>query len=813
MIELAHVSKTYITKSKRKVCALNDVTLRLPERGLCVLTGPSGCGKTTLLNIIGGLDNKFEGEYFFLDKHLSSDGDYARLRRDYIGFVFQDCNLVADLTVGDNLSLGYKFTCADGTDKVKHTLSLVGLSGYEERYPSELSGGEQQRIAIARALLKECSLLLADEPTGNLDKKTGREIYNLLKEISKDKLVIVVSHDEDLGKEFADYTVFLENGTIISQNLPTVFTERSYEEKKQKAISNKVSIKMAWHEYCRKKSQAIINTVLMILCFMMLSFSVGLFQYNDADVHYRLITDQNYEYFQCSKISGTDFHKYFASEGLTYIKSNYDTLYITSKKAAEQYGIKFYESDKTMEMSANVYYLSDRAAMSIISRCEEAYINGEKVYLDAQKHKAEDLIGAVLPRHREGLCGGIYYSDRFQALADDPVLDFQTLWKQGTIDLPYLLFENNGQRITVTSNKENILPHLSIRNQMYRSSLSGWYLVLTDTGEIKTFRDNKDGSIIGSLKDGETYLSLDTYNKLFGTDYTGQYLLDVEVINESLDFTADVKMMPIGIGSNLGVKIYNDKTYEELSLNGIKVKGIILGVRLWWDGWENCGVVTFEDVNEDKINSLYINDMDLFEQCIQYDSVAQMDAWIKTDSVKDLKSFIRGIYKSYRGSSIFEGSSYKDWISTPFTKYEFDISCIIDNIKLMLLLLGIPLLTATVLVLNLTVSAQIKNRMRELGIFKALGAQNKDLLKIYVFELLLVAVPIMLFTILGAWSITVLLSTMMANQYYPQLRLLHYGWTNLPITFVGGIVLILFAVLAPLCRIVKLNVIEAIRSS
>ena len=103
--------------------------------------------------------------------------------------------------------------------------------------------------------------------------------------------------------------------------------------------------------------------------------------------------------------------------------------------------------------------------------------------------------------------------------------------------------------------------------------------------------------------------------------------------------------------------------------------------------------------------------------------------------------------------------------------------------------------------------------MRELGIFKALGAQNKDLLKIYVFELLLVAVPIMLFTILGAWSITVLLSTMMANQYYPQLRLLHYGWTNLPITFVGGIVLILFAVLAPLCRIVKLNVIEAIRSS
>lgn len=199
MIEVKNVCKFYETKNG-EVKALDNVNLSFPNSGLFFVLGKSGCGKTTLLNIIGGLDNTTAGEILVDGKPIgaieSKDGD---LYRNYkVGFVFQEYNLIDKETVNYNIELALELQGIKERERlVSKALANVGLTGYEFRTIGELSGGQKQRVAIARALVKSPQIILADEPTGNLDSATSDEIYKLLKYISKDKLVIVVSHDTE----------------------------------------------------------------------------------------------------------------------------------------------------------------------------------------------------------------------------------------------------------------------------------------------------------------------------------------------------------------------------------------------------------------------------------------------------------------------------------------------------------------------------------------------------------------------------------------------------------------------------------------
>jgi len=218
LIELRNVSKVY-GKGDNLVYALRKINLKIKKGEFVLFFGPSGSGKSTLMHIIGCLDRPTEGKVILKGRDVSklSSDELARIRNKTIGFVFQTFNLINTLNVLENVSLPLIFRGVSGEERIKKArkyVEMVGLKGREKHKPLELSGGQQQRVAIARALITNPEIILADEPTGNLDSKTGKKIMDILKEINENgKTVIVVTHDISLI-EYGSRIIYLKDGRI-----------------------------------------------------------------------------------------------------------------------------------------------------------------------------------------------------------------------------------------------------------------------------------------------------------------------------------------------------------------------------------------------------------------------------------------------------------------------------------------------------------------------------------------------------------------------------------------------------------------------
>jgi putative ABC transport system ATP-binding protein len=222
VVSLHSLSKTYQI-GEAEVVVLKDITLHVAKGEFVALCGPSGSGKTTLLNLISGIDKPTTGKIFVLSEDLTiQDEDFlAEFRCSHVGFIFQSYNLVSTLTVAENVAFPMEWVRKPATEieaRVAKLLGAVGLQSRANHFPSQLSGGEQQRLAFARALANDPMLILADEPTGNLDVKNGQKIKQVL-QISKEagKTVIVATHDPELML-LADRTLCLEDGTLATEN-------------------------------------------------------------------------------------------------------------------------------------------------------------------------------------------------------------------------------------------------------------------------------------------------------------------------------------------------------------------------------------------------------------------------------------------------------------------------------------------------------------------------------------------------------------------------------------------------------------------
>lgn len=205
MIELTALSKTFRTELL-ETHALRDINIRINEGEFVALTGPSGSGKSTLLNVLGTLESFDEGDYHLDGKSIKglTDRELSTLRNEKIGFIFQGFNLIKDYSLFDNIELPLRyrgFNTAERKRRVEQALEIVGLAGRRDYHPSQLSGGQQQRVAIARAIAGTPRVLLADEPTGNLDSLMARQVMELLDQINRDGCtILMVTHDPDQAR-------------------------------------------------------------------------------------------------------------------------------------------------------------------------------------------------------------------------------------------------------------------------------------------------------------------------------------------------------------------------------------------------------------------------------------------------------------------------------------------------------------------------------------------------------------------------------------------------------------------------------------
>ncbi|MXV39248.1 ATP-binding cassette domain-containing protein [Flavobacteriaceae bacterium Ap0902] len=221
MITLTQLSKIYKTEEVQTT-ALNQVDLRIKEGEFIAIMGPSGCGKSTLLNIIGLLDQASSGSYQFMNTETTqlSNKKKSNLRKKNIGFIFQNFNLIDELSVYENIELPLIYNGVSATERKKRVIAImekIGIAHRLKHYPQQLSGGQQQRVAVARALVNNPHLILADEPTGNLDSSNGNEVMNLLAELHKEGATIAMVTHSSYDAGFASRIVNMKDGEIFHE--------------------------------------------------------------------------------------------------------------------------------------------------------------------------------------------------------------------------------------------------------------------------------------------------------------------------------------------------------------------------------------------------------------------------------------------------------------------------------------------------------------------------------------------------------------------------------------------------------------------
>ena len=227
MIRTNNLNKIYRTEEV-ETTALNNVNIEIKEGEFVSIMGPSGCGKSTLMNILGLLDNPSEGEYFFLDTEVSkySERQRAMMRKQNIGFVFQSFNLIDELTIYENVELPLlylKTSAAERKQKVEAVLERMQIMHRRNHFPQQLSGGQQQRVAVARALVANPKIILADEPTGNLDSSHGDEVMKMLTDLNDNGTTVVMVTHSPTYAEYGHRVIHLFDGQVVTENFKESF--------------------------------------------------------------------------------------------------------------------------------------------------------------------------------------------------------------------------------------------------------------------------------------------------------------------------------------------------------------------------------------------------------------------------------------------------------------------------------------------------------------------------------------------------------------------------------------------------------------
>ena len=332
MVEIKKVTKTFKKGLGNKIKAINKTTLSLEDTGLVALLGPSGCGKTTLLNAIGGLDKINRGKILINNKNVASKFSFYsdRIRNKEIGYIFQDYKLLENLSVYDNVSIVLKMQGVRNKkeikEKVEYVLEKVGMIRYKRRPAAMLSGGEKQRVAIARAIVKNPRVLLCDEPTGNLDSKNSLEVMKIIKSISKDRLVVLVTHEQSLAKFYADRIITIKDGVV----------QEDYKNDHQDDLDYQIDSVF----YLKDMNHKSLNNT---------EDNVNLYSYDNEKLNVNIVVKNNNIYIE--SIDGKNIEVVDDSSSISFVNDNY-------KSIGKDEILKYHFDTKKLEKKKKIRYSS-----------------------------------------------------------------------------------------------------------------------------------------------------------------------------------------------------------------------------------------------------------------------------------------------------------------------------------------------------------------------------------------------------------------------------------------------------------------------
>ena len=845
MLKLKNISKTYSTKDGVTHRALNNISLEFESKGLVFILGKSGSGKSTLLNIIGGLDSFDRGEIYLYGKKFSKfkKFEYDFYRNTFTGFVFQEYNLINELTIEENVTLALDLQSIKDKDKIDKIFDDLEISELKNRKVFALSGGQKQRVAIARALVKNPSIILADEPTGALDTNTTKEIFDLLIKLSKERLVIVITHNREIAELYGDRVIELKDGEVLKD----LTTEINDEEDRPSLIASSV-FKVPKNAKFGKDELKKLNEILSSEKIdHYISFETNQNKVKSMFPHLKEAINTNEE-------NKEKFKQYSYKEE---VEEEKEVKLIKSKLPFKR-GIKFGLSNLKVKIPRLIFSLFLAIFSITLSGCVDNFANFDEYKAISNTIKHYDLNNVMI-------CSS--YDENYYLRENDlrkineinekeAPLIFERRFNitNYDLDMTYILSNSLNRAIECEDISDLSYEYLATSNKEYGSE----GVVISEVVAREIYRVHSGFSSINDVLDldidfnglsfiiegiykcdeldkydvlrkGEEQLSYlkDEYNSKFYNYYSNIFVKEGFVdlykskIEESNEFFIDSFYGDTFISVNKIKLLKNEVINSVSSGNGVYLTtGLLdsLMVNTEYDDYEDFINYLNSQKKEFTIylnrNICYISD----ELVIKGYEVNNDDNVIYFDDdlfeiVKDFSLKATGAFIQLNGRNIL--NIVKDVYNNGYVIYE-SFASDYENIKEIFVLLGsilaginnVIFILAIILLFSF-IHSSVKNNVRQIGILRAIGANVIDIIKIYVIEALIIGIASLLFSLIiygvGGYFINLVI-----GETY--LSIFTFGFSTVMKMISSTLIVVGLSLIIPIIKITRMHPVDAIRS-